>query len=182
MPLPLDPSIWRDSILQRQVPDNELIPAIFADRSTALLYHGLAALDDETLAALGPDRETLQQLRRRAASFAALGRSVRIHAGRVVVPGGADAEPLWQSLVGADPAKPGAFTRRLFSDLNGRLAYVYDVIAHLDPARQRFALGLTLPAPARLERLRTLLDVFEQMASDWRLKIVRSPVLRSIPA
>jgi hypothetical protein len=170
VPLPLDPSIWRDSILQRQIPDNELIAAILAERSTALLYHGLAALDDETLAALGPDRETLQQLRRRAAPFAAFGRSVRIHAGRVAVPGGADAEPLWQSIVGADPTKPAAFTRRLFSDMTGRLAYMYDTIAHLDPARQRFALGLTLPAPARLERLRTLLDVFEQMASEWRVE------------
>src|SRR5262245_11888460 len=47
---------------------------------------------------------------------------------------------------------------------------MYATIATLDGARQRFALGLTLPAPARLERLRTLVDVFEQMASEWRLE------------
>src|SRR6476620_6465202 len=64
VPLPLDPSVWRDTILRRQVPDNELIPAILSDRTAALLYHGLAALDDETLGALGPDRETLEVLRR----------------------------------------------------------------------------------------------------------------------
>src|SRR4249919_2701417 len=66
VPLPLDPSVWRDTILRRQVPDNELIPAILSDRTAALLYHGLAALDDETLGALGPDRETLEVLRRHA--------------------------------------------------------------------------------------------------------------------
>src|SRR5262249_7592443 len=87
-----------------------------------------------------------------------------------VVPGGVEAEPLWQSVVGADPAKPGAFTRRLFSDISGRIAYMYDTIAHLDGARQRFALGLTLPAPARLRRLRTVVDVVEQMASEWHLE------------
>ena len=59
VPLPLDPSVWREAILGRQVPDNQLIAAILSERSTALLYHGLAALDDETLAALGPDREAL---------------------------------------------------------------------------------------------------------------------------
>ena len=87
VPLPLDPSVWRDTILRRQVPDNQLIPAILSERTTALLYHGLAALDDETLGALGPDRETLEVLRRHAGTFATFGRSFRIHAGRVVVPG-----------------------------------------------------------------------------------------------
>src|SRR5262245_20289226 len=53
VPLPLDASIWRETILQRNVPDDQIIGAILTDRRTALLYHGLAGLDDETLAWLG---------------------------------------------------------------------------------------------------------------------------------
>jgi hypothetical protein len=106
VPLPLDPSVWRETILRRQVQNDELIGAILSDRNAALLYHGLAALDDETLAWLGPDRDTLQHLLRHAGSFAAFGRSIRVRAGRVAVPGGKDMEPSGSRL-GSDPARPG---------------------------------------------------------------------------
>ena len=132
VPLPLDASIWRETLLQRQVPDNQIIAAILSDRSTALLYHGLAGLDDETLAWLGPERDTLRHLLRHAGAFGVFGPSVRVQAGRVVVPGGADAEPIWQAIVGADPARPSAFVRRLFGDESGVLAWFYDAMAHLD--------------------------------------------------
>src|SRR5512145_1670421 len=87
-PLPLDPSIWRDTLLMRDVPDHALLAAILSDRRTALLYHGLAALDDETLAWLGPDRALLADLAEHAGMFAAFGRSLRVKGGRVQVPGG----------------------------------------------------------------------------------------------
>ena len=168
VPLPLDPSIWRETIFDRQIPDDGLVAAILSDRGAALLYHGLAALDDETLAALGPDRETLIVLKRHPGTFAAFGRSLRIHAGRVAVPGGPDADSLWQEIVGAEPTRPGAFARRLFGGNTGRLAFFFDTLAHLDPAHQRFALGGALRGSARVERVRALLDVFEQTAPEWR--------------
>jgi hypothetical protein len=168
VPLPLDASIWRETLLERQVPDNQIIGAILADRSTALLYHGLAGLDDETLAWLGPERETLRHLLRHAGAFAVFGPSVRVRAGRIVVPGGADAEPMWQAIVGADPARPSAFVRRLFGDESGMLAWFYDAIANLDEPRLKFATSAALPTPARIERVRALLDVFEHAGSDWQ--------------
>jgi len=76
VPLPLDPSIWRETILEQQVADRHLVAAILNDRRIGLLYHGLSALDDETLAWLGPDRETLQVLRQQSAVFATFGRAV----------------------------------------------------------------------------------------------------------
>ena len=164
VPLPLDPSVWRETLLQRNVADADLAGAIFSDRATALLYHGLAALDDETLAWLGPERETLVHLRRNAAVFAPFGRSVRIRAGRVAVPGGADAETNWAALVGADPAHPAAFVQRLIRG-TGRLAWLYDMVMHLDASRQRMLLdGGKQP----LERLRELLAVFESVAPEWQ--------------
>ncbi len=168
VPLPLDASIWRETLLQRQVPDNQIIGAILSDRNTALLYHGLAGLDDETLAWLGPERDTLRHLLRHAGAFAAFGPSVRVRAGRVVVPGGADAEPMWQAVVGADPARPSAFLRRLYGDEAGLLAWFYDAIAGLDAPRLRFATSAALPTPARVERVRALLDVFEHVGNDWQ--------------
>jgi hypothetical protein len=171
VPLPLDPSIWRDTILQRQVPDDQILGAILSDRSTALLYHGLAGLDDETLAWLGPERDTLRELLRHAGAFAAFGPDVRVRAGRIVVPGGAEAEPTWQEIIGADPARPAAFVQRLFGDDSGRRAWFYDAIAQLDVGRQRFALGATLPPASRLDRVRALLDVFEEVGEEWRAEI-----------
>ena len=168
VPLPLDASIWRETLLQRQVPDNQIIAAVLSDRSTALLYHGLAGLDDETLAWLGPERETLRHLLRHAGAFAVFGPSVRVRAGRVAVPGGTEAEPLWQAIVGAEPARPAAFVRRLFGDEPGHLAWFYDALANLDEPRLRFATSASLPGPARIERVRALLDVFESIGNEWQ--------------
>lgn len=168
VPLPLDPSIWRETLLARQVPDAEIIAAILADRDLALLYHGLAALDDETLGWLGPDRETLVHLRRHAPAFSVFGRSVRVKAGRVLVPGGSAAEPLWSTIVGAEPDRPAAFVQRLFRESDGRLAWFYDTVAHLDAARQRFALAAGA-GPNQIDRVRNLMQVFESAAGEWRI-------------
>lgn len=167
VPLPLDPSIWRDTILQAQVPDDQVVTAILSDRGYALLYHGLASMDDATLAWLGPERDTLLHLKRLPAIVAAFGRSVHVGAGRVLVPGGMEAEPLWKSLTGADPAKPAAFVQRVFRD-DGRLAFFYDTVAHLDPARQRFVLGMNFRGGSRDDRLRTVLEAFTLSAPEWR--------------
>ena len=166
VPLPLDPSIWRDTLLQQQVPDHEIVAAIVGDRRASLLYHGLASLDDETLAWLGPDRETLLQLRAHPGTFAVFGRSIRVRAGRVMVPGGDAAGPLWEAVVGVSPSKPAAFVQHLFKDDRG--AFVYDTIAHLDPAHQRFALGLQLPESSRKDRFYALFELFPTASSGWR--------------
>jgi hypothetical protein len=158
VPLPLTGGIWRDAILQTPVPDEQLIAAILGDRTAALLYYGLFALDDETLGWLAGDREALLHIRKHPGAFAAFGRSVRVQGGRVAVPGGASAAPLWQAAVGADPANPSAFVRELFRFDRGRTAFLYDTVAHLDAARQRFVLN---------RRLESLLDAFRDFAHDW---------------
>jgi hypothetical protein len=140
-PLPLDPSIWRDTLLVRDVPDQGLFAAILSDRKTALLYHGLAALDDETLAWLGPDRALLADLVQHAGTFAAFGRSLHVKGGRVQVPGGPAGEAAWTEVIGVSPAHPSDFARRLFSRADGHLAFFYDTIAHLDEGSRLFAMA-----------------------------------------
>jgi hypothetical protein len=169
VPLPLDPSIWRETLLQRKVRDEEIVGAILADRRTALLYHGLAALDDETLGWLGPARDTLVQIRHNSAAFSVFGRSLRVKAGRVQVPGGPAADPLWKAVVGADPGAPAAFVKKLFRKDTGRLAWFYDTVAHLDPARQRMALGGPQSDAVKIDRMRDLAQVFESTAGEWHV-------------
>jgi hypothetical protein len=168
VPLPLDVSIWRETLLPRPVPDDQIVGAILLDRDTALLYHGLAGLDDETLAWLGPERDTLRHLLRHAGAFAAFGPSVRVQAGKILVPGGAEAEALWQALVGAEPAKPAAFVRKLFDDESGMLAWFYTSMSQLDDESLRFAFSAHLPPASRIDRVRALLDAFSHSGNEWR--------------
>jgi hypothetical protein len=171
VPLPLDPSIWRETLLPRQAQlrDDQIIGAILSDRTMAMLYHGLAGLDDDTLAWIGPERDLLRSLVKHAGTFGVFGPSVRVQAGKVLVPGGPDAEPLWQAIVGADPAKPAAFIRRLFdSDNSGQLAWFYDSIAQLDDARIRFATSARQPQATRIERTRALLDICFSTGREWK--------------
>jgi hypothetical protein len=162
-PLPLDPSIWRDTLLQSNVPDAQILTAVLSNRRTALLYYGLSALDDETLGWLGPDRALLTDLGEHAGTFAAFSRSLRVQAGRVVVPGGAAANRVWEEIVGAPVSQPSAFARRLFSRQNGQLAFLYDTIAHLDGPRMLFALSGN-----RVDRVRALAQLFERTAIELR--------------
>jgi hypothetical protein len=171
VPLPLDVSIWRETILKKPVPDAQILSAILADRSAALLYHGLAGLDDETLAWLGAERDLLQHLLRHAGAFAVFGPSVRIRGGRVAVPGGADAEPVWHAVIGAEVARPAAFVKKLFGDDAGRTAWFYDSVAQLDDAGVRLALNLSAAEDVRGERTRALLEIFERTGSDWRAEL-----------
>jgi hypothetical protein len=165
VPLPLDASIWRETILQQRIPDDQIIASVLANRNAALLYHGLAGLDDDTLAWLGAERDTLQHLLKHAGAFSIFGPSVRVRAGKVVVPGGAAADAMWQAVIGADPARPASFVRKLFGD-SGHLAWFYDSLAQLDEARFRFATGV--PGSAQVDRARALLDVFQDAGSEWR--------------
>src|SRR5207248_329303 len=123
------------------VPASVLVPTIVQDRQAALLCRGLTGLDDETLAFLGEHTALLARLYERdAPAFAAFGASVRVHAGRVA-PLDAWAAPLWEFVVGERIDAPERFIPALLELNEGRLAYLYDIIANLDPPHRAFALG-----------------------------------------
>lgn len=146
LPLPL-PEFW-----QKEIFDPKHLPMldITNDRLSSLLYVGLMASDDETLAFLAAHVPLVKRLRAdHAGPFAAFGRSIRIHGGVADVPGGARAAPVWEDLVGRAPSDAERFVRDLLGKDDGRLAYFYDIVDHLDPARQAFVLGGHLDAAAR---------------------------------
>ena len=180
VPVPLSADLWSQAVFRRQVTTADLIEAIMADREAALLARGLAGLDDETLEFLADASDLVALLYERgAAAFAAFGASLFIRADRIVPPGGAAAEPLWEAVVGERVRDARRFVAALFTRSRGRLAYLYDIIAALDPPRAAFALGTWIAdADVRRERFRALATLCVRSYPDWRLEatpFVRPP-------
>ncbi len=171
VPVPLAPSVWR-VLLGKGVllPDDQLALAILADRRSSLLYRGLAGLDEPTLATLAADPDVLSVVRERHADvLAAFGARFRVRDGVVDVPGGKEAAPQWEELIKASPGEPLHFLLNLLRANGGRRAFLYDAVARLDPAHQRFALGLHLPAgEARVGALKALAEVFDGEKAWWQ--------------
>jgi hypothetical protein len=149
--------VWATRVFDRRVPVPRLGAAILRDRSAALLYYGLAALDAETLAYFSSSRGALEAARAFAPAFASYGRSLHVRDRRILLPGGEAAVDPWEQLVGARASDPDRFVRRLLERDAGGLASFYDMAAHLDPIRLQFVLDFAEKDPGeRRSRLRTL--------------------------
>ena len=176
--LPLSPDFWIGLLLgdvdgasTATMQAGEFPASLFARVATgpdaAALYLALSALDAPTLAFLEESPRTLAALygdRDRLEAFGRYGRSLRVREGQVVVPGGARAASLWESVVGASPADPTRFLPRLAGSDRGQLAYFYDAIAQLPAIGQSFALSLWdegAEDPSR--RLRSLRRLFRDL-------------------
>jgi hypothetical protein len=157
VPVPLTAEIWSDAIFLRQITRDDLVVAILADRQASLLAYGLAAFDDDTLAYVSEHPAVLTAIYTHASEpFAAFAGSMRVRGGRVVPPGGDESVALWEAVVGERVTRPDRFIPALFMRVQGRIAGLYDTIGQLDEPRQRFALGLWMEPPLRLERFLAL--------------------------
>jgi hypothetical protein len=177
VPVPLTADLWSTAIFKRTVTPRELIPAILADRSAALICLGLTALDDRTIGYFADHPSLLERIYLRSATaFGAFSSSLQIDGNRVIPPGGPrppdaatprapqgppqaerdDVVALWEGVVAEKVTRPDRFITQLLELNEGRLAFLYDTIGQLDPPRRAFALGLWLNAPTRLERFKAL--------------------------
>ena len=173
VPLLLPPDVWSGLVLRRAAPSSDLLTAILRDRKASLLYHGLYALDDETLGFLASRDETLRRIYGRSApAFATLARSIRIENGELIVPGGPELRPAWESLVGESCATPDRFLTALFERDEGRLAFLFDTLANVSHAQLRFA-----TRSANRDPLRALYQTFRKADPGW--KIERRPFART---
>jgi hypothetical protein len=170
VPLPLE--FWSGTIFHRSIAVDQLLAAILSDRRAALLARGLWAADDETLAFFGEHPALLFWIYERAApAFTAFAGSLRVSGGRVVVPGGAQAEPLWEALLRARVSDPEAFLRALFIEPEWRTGYLYDTLATASPEAQRFALGLWIDDPAlRMRRFAALSTAVHTHYREWHVE------------
>ncbi len=110
--------------------NGDFTAALLGNPVEARLYWALARMDSET-------REFLRRAPGlpKLAPFAAMldfyGSELSIRSGRVVVPGGAAAEPAWRQLVGAAPESPEEFMTKLWSRDEGWLAAYFDTLSRL---------------------------------------------------
>lgn len=158
VPVPLTAAVWSTAVFLRPVAPGDLVVEILGNRQASLLCYGLAALDDETLQYLADHPAVLTQIYVLGAeAFAVFADSVRVQGGRIAPPGGDEAAPLWEAVVGASVTLPDRFLIALFTQAEGRMARLYDTIGQLDRGRQRFALGLWMnDSSARLDMMHAL--------------------------
>jgi hypothetical protein len=151
VPLPLPAAAWTN--VPDSSPDGKgsLLTRILGHRHTALAYYGLCAMDGPTRAFIAASPAALAAVfdPMRSPVLALYGRSLRVRGARVEVPGGEAAVALWEDLTGAPVSDPALFITRILDKDQGRLALLYDVVAHLDTPAQSFALGLAELDPAR---------------------------------
>jgi len=124
----------------------DVMDQLLRDPALARLYWALARIDASTRAFLraSPGIEKLVPV---AGVLDFYGSHIYIRSERVVVPGGASAEPAWQNLVGASPGSPGEFITRLLAKDEGWLAAYFDALSRVDSAQQSY-----FTEPRRLRR------------------------------
>lgn len=134
LPLIFSVRDWTD---ERNSTGAEVIERMAGDPTLARLYWALSRMDE-------PTREMLRRTLgvRRMLPYASVmdfyGSSLAVRDGRVVVPGGKQAEGEWARLVGADPERPEAFIVRLLRKDRGSLAEYYDSMARAPAAEEAY--------------------------------------------
>lgn len=174
VPVLLTPDHWSD-VLGARVTAARLFEAMVQDRAAMLLHYGLAGADPQVRALVASNRDFLRWIHRNAPGAIALaGASLGMEGGAIAVPGGPEAEPLWEALTGEPPRQPEAFLRALLSRDRGRLAWFFDTLTQVDDARLAVVLG---PAERREERVRALYQAFLNADPNWTVEA--RPFLRT---
>lgn len=134
-----------------------VVDVLINDQAIARLYWGLAKNDTETRSVL-QESPGLRRLLPYAAALDFYGSQISIRSGRVPVPGGANAEPVWKELVGASPDSPGDFVIHLLAKDGGWLAAYFDVLSRVSHTQQAHL--------TQAPRLKHLYESFRGSGSD----------------
>ena len=171
---PLTADHWRDVL---QLPDRgDLFGGLLSNRAALLVCAGAMNADPSMRAWLERDRGLLRWIVKTApAAFWVAARGLKIDKDRIIVPGGADAEPIWEALVEMKVTRPGDFLRALLTRDSGRLAWFYDSIGAMSPQRTAMVFGAP-PFQAQLEEVRGFYAAFRSADSNWKLE--EHPFLR----
>lgn len=168
LPLPLALATWRD-LLGRDVTEGTLLSALLEDRRAALLCYGLLQLDRETLAALESDRGLLRRVyERHTGVLAGFGQAIRVHEGRLILPGGDAAALAWSELLGEPVTDLSRAIDALLGKDDGRLIYFAETLGGLDAPHLAMTFGSPDDEDA-LDRTRDIYDAFKRIESGWKL-------------
>src|SRR5438132_11616829 len=113
----------------------DLDDALLRDPALARLYWAMARIDAETRVSLRQS-PGLRKLLPSASVLDFYGSHICIRSGRVIVPGGTEAESAWKDLVGASPESPGEFVSKLLAKDKGWLAAYFDALSRVNQRQQ----------------------------------------------
>ncbi len=128
------------TVLLKGIPEAAGGPAelFMRDPRFARVYSGLAQMDADSAATLVSALKLANLIVKYSALTARYAGAIEVHDGKVLVPGGAAAEPVWAKLAGHDPKSVAPFLRALFELDQGRLLAFYHDLARADAAHQKF--------------------------------------------
>ena len=174
--VPLTADAWRDAL---QLPGRaDLFAALINNRAAMLVCAGAAASDPSTRALLERDKGLLRWIVRTApAAFWTASRALKFDKDKLLVPGGAAAQPIWEALAVEKMSRPSDFLRALLVRDGGRLAWFYEAAGTMTPERWALAVGPG-PVEAQVESVRSLYDAFRSADSNWHLE--NHPFLRGV--
>jgi hypothetical protein len=115
----------------------DVIDALLVDPMLSRVYWAFARMDDQTRGYL---RQSvgIAKLLRYAPVFDFYSTQLLVRSGRVMVPGGAAAEPVWQELVGSPVTNPAEFIVNLMAKDQGWLAAYFDSLSRATAEQQKY--------------------------------------------
>jgi hypothetical protein len=126
-----------DWVLNKKNANRGVIDSILRDPDMARLYWAMSRMDTETGQFLWQSLGS-RKLLPASAVLDFYGSQISVRSGRVLVPGGTQADNAWKDLVGANPRSPADFISRLISRDGGWLASYFDTLCRVNPAQQAY--------------------------------------------
>src|SRR5262245_4229455 len=109
VPVIFDEEVWLERVLEIPGFRSGLLEAMLENPAVARLYSSLTAMNDEAQLLVLRVAEPKQLLERYSDLLAAYGAALSVVHGRILLPGGDDAAPVWQQFVGPNPKDSHAF-------------------------------------------------------------------------
>ena len=130
--------LWQVAFGQNQDYEGGLAELFVSDPRLPRLYLALNSMDRDAAEVLlkAVSLEALAQTH--SWPLSRFSSSLALNNNRAEVPGGSAADSVWQQLVGESPSNPAAFFQSLLTRDDGRLIAFFDMLTHLDLARQSF--------------------------------------------
>ncbi len=134
VPVLFKPGDW---LLTEKDAKRGVLDSILRDPVMARLYWALSNMDSETShllwKSIGPKKLIVS-----APVLDFFGSQISVRGGRVLVPGGAAAEPAWRELVGANPRSPAEFVGKMLVKDDGWLTAYFDALSRADATQQAY--------------------------------------------
>ncbi len=136
VPVLFSESDWTGTSKDGKKKTYDVVEMLLRHPQLARLYWALSRIDGETRTELRKS-VGLNKLLPVAADLDFYGSHISIRSGRVLVPGGTDAEAGWKELDGASPESPAEFVPKLLTKDKGWLAAYFDSLARISHDQQQ---------------------------------------------